>query len=129
MASSSYYYSQMLDYSRSKRACEEKKEEYNNYLKKLENLSINLDTAFDDLVNSESNFKNGGYVNDGVPIGNDTLKNSYKSLEKSISILEKVIKKTKDRIDDINDDINKYKRLYNSANENYKEAKKRESMN
>ena len=35
MASSSYYYSQMLDYSRAKRTREEQKEEYNNYVKKF----------------------------------------------------------------------------------------------
>jgi len=128
MASSSYYYAEMLDYSRAKRIREEKKEEYNNYLKKLENLRSNLDGAYENLVNSETNFKNGGYVVDGIPYGNETLKNNYKLLTKTTSSLDKVIKNTKNKIEDIEDEISKYSRLYNKSNENYREAKRKESM-
>lgn len=128
MASSSYYYSEMLDYSRAKRTSEERKEQYNNYLKKLENLNLNLEKACENFEKSESTFKEGGYVNDGVPIGNDILKNNYQSLDKVISKIEEIIKNTKDRMDDISDEIDKNVRLYNKAKKNYDKAKKEESM-
>ena len=127
MSSSSYYHLLMQDYMRSKRSFEEKKTDYNAYLKKIQNLRTDLDEAYDDLVKSETNFKDGGYVNDGVIIGQDTIKNSYQLLKNSIDRLDKVIQNTKNRIDDYINEINKYKRLYNEAKRNYENALENES--
>jgi len=127
MASSSYYYSQMLEYGRKKRISEEKEAEYEKYLKKLNELEEKLSDAVDDFVNSESNFKNGGFVVDNIPIGNDTLNKCYKSLDNAITTLESVISNTKSRLNDFVQDVNKYTRLYKEANENYRDAKRKES--
>lgn len=128
MASSSYYYSQMQSYARSRRDYEDKKSEYESYLQKLKKLNSSLPSIKDDLVSSEKNFLNGGYVDNGISLDRGTLKASYTKLENDMSNLNNVISKVEMKIDEFKQKITEYRNLYNEAQRNYREAKKREAQ-
>lgn len=126
MASSSYYYSLMCSYSKSKRKLEDKKLEYENYIKKLEKVKNEIPTVIDCLSNSESTFRNGGY-NDGDTPDRGEINNNISKLENASSIIDSVIAKTNAKITEFEQDIDKYTDLYNEAHSNYENAKRIES--
>ena len=129
MASSSYYYSEMLDYSRAKRSSEEKKTEYESYIKKLKLLFANLEGVYGNLVACDDAFNSGGYIVNGVTLDQGALYKNYVLLATVVTNLDDVILKTQNRIEAISNDVKRYSRLYNQAKTNYENALRRESMN
>lgn len=126
MYSSTYYYDLMTKYDKEKQKYEEKKKDYSDYLEKLNTLQTDLDSAYSDLVNSETYFKNGGYNNNGVTLDAGLLATSYKNLNSVISDLSSVIKKTSDKITEFETEIEKYTTLYKEAYRNYVNTKLKE---
>ena len=129
MASSSYYYTLMLDYSRSKRGLENKIESYKSYIKKLMNSSQNLTFVHNHLVNTEKTLLDGGYLNQGKTFDNGLLKNNYDKIETIVSDLKYIISKSEIKIQEFEKDIKHFEALYNEAQKNYNIAKSMEENN
>ena len=78
-----------------------RKNSYINYIKKLNQLKSDISNAYLNLVNSKTNFENGGYINDGVIIGGDTLSNACKTLEQNLESIDNIISKTQTIVDNM----------------------------
>ncbi len=129
MASSSYYYSQMLQYSRSKRTMQTKKEKYDGYLKKLQNVERWIPELNTTITNANNNLLGGGYlIGEGVSLDNGELKETINKIETTEESIKGVITKVEAKITEMTNEINRLGNLYNEANENYKRAKREEMM-
>lgn len=129
MKSSSYYYTLMLDYSRSKRNYENKIELYKSYIKKLNSTSNSFNFAYSNFINAENYLLDGGYAYQGKSFDNGKLKNNYNKIEDVLYNLKNVISKTEIKIQEFDEQVKYFTNLYNEASANYNRAKNMEANN
>ena len=125
MADSSYYYELMTQYGRQKRRLEEKKENYTNFLNKLNNIKSKMHSPNKLLQNSYDTFKNGGYYDGGTP-SRGKLIEVCSDLDNATTNLSNIITKTQQKIDEFTIEISNLKNKYYEAQQNYSNAKRLE---
>lgn len=92
----------------------EKKRQYEEYLKKLQDLASVLPEAKSDLSSAENTFNSGGY-NIGTPFMNGDLSTCGGKIDEAVSILQGVIAKTQAKIGEIDAEIATCQANYNQA--------------
>ena len=126
MYDSSYYYKLMCSHAKSKRSYEDRKNVYDAVLEKIRNLNNALPDIVDKLKLSVKNFRDGGYVDNGVTLDRGLLTDYYTKIEDYSNELKNIISNTEARIKEYSDKIIYYKNLYNDAKSNYERAKREE---
>lgn len=126
MASSSYWYDLMCEYSKKKRNAEGRKEEYQSFLKKLEKVNADIPTASNYLSQSESKFRSGGYFDGGTP-DRGKIKECVSKLDALSTTMTNVVNKTSLKLSEYEKNIINYTNLYEDARNNWEMAKKEEA--
>ena len=106
-----------------------KKEKYDGYLKKLQNVERWIPELNTTITNANNNLLGGGYlIGEGVSLDNGELKETINKIETTEESIKGVITKVEAKITEMTNEINRLGNLYNEANENYKRAKREEMM-
>lgn len=126
MASASYYAERMKYWKNKKSDANKEKEKYIYILNEVKKLKENLPSVYNSLKDAETNFKKGGYVDEGETFDRGVLKKNYDKLEIDTKTLEELTKVYESKINELYDDIKTYQKKYNSASRNYNEMKARE---
>lgn len=123
MASSSYYYSLMMQYAQEKRLVQEKKEKWEIYLGKLNSFNGVLPNILSSVSACNSSLLGGGYlVGDGVSLDNGKLQTVISKLESDCDLLSGVITHTQNKIEEFANKITELTNQYNDAKANYERA-------
>ena len=117
----------MKRYKTNKNNANKEKEKYENLLEKIRELKKGLSPIVEDLMDAETNFKNGGYVDKGVTFDNGVLKECYNKISNDIETLDSLVNSYQNKINGLKKDINGYQKKYETAKSNYQKAKAIES--
>lgn len=116
------YYVRMQNIHENILEVEKEKEVCDKVLPIVEKLTRALPNIKDNLVNTENNFKNGGFLSDGETYDKGNLKKWYNTLQENIDSLNETINKLKAKISNLNIEIARLKNDYANAQSDYQKA-------
>ena len=128
MANSSFYLGRMQAFNTEIGDKSAEKAKYEKVLPMLEQLGTNLPDIKEDLVNAETNFKNGGFLSEGETYDKGKLKECYDDLQDDIDSLGTIISNLQTKITTLNTEIAGLESSYLSAKRNYDLALASESQ-
>lgn len=122
MISTKYYLNEMAN---CKKKIEELKKEKANYdilSSKIKQLLFGLPDAKVNLIDAESSFKDGGFVDEDGPFDKGKLNESILILNSTIESINGIIGKINGKISSLDKEMDNYNHSYNISYANYRKA-------
>ena len=126
MNNSGFYYSKMTQYQNEINELTEEKSKYETLLPKLTGLVSELQSLGSKLSESESCYKNGGFVSGEETYDRGILKNCYTKVDNDSTKIVNASTAAKNKVDELEEKIRTAKQNLESATSDYYSALRKE---